>query len=83
MGRLDKQFPGWILTSADEGSAHGSGSLHYNGDAIDIRKYWIRHNGDTAKVFPVDFDKLRICAGPGYDVVDETTHYHIEWDPKV
>jgi len=63
----------FIITSTYEGN-HGEGSLHYANQAYDVR--------------PPDDSRLRIFAkiqeqlGPDFDCVLETTHYHIEYDPK-
>ena len=58
-----------VITSAAEGS-HSAGSLHYDGKAVDIRKLGLFHR------------EIVQILGPGYDVVDEDDHWHIEWDPK-
>ena len=79
MSKLDKSWPGWILTSTNEGS-HSSGSLHYADRAIDIRKYRVEHMGVTALVHSIPLEELRRFAGREFDVVEEATHYHIEWE---
>lgn len=65
-----------ILTEGT-GSKHGRGSLHYVGLAIDLRTRMI----SGAKQLPLAqtlADKL----GDEYDVVLETDHIHIEFQPK-
>jgi len=63
-----------IITSTYEGN-HSPRSLHYANDAFDVR-------------LPPD-GVLRICAsmrerlGKDFDVVVESDHIHIEYDPKV
>lgn len=63
------------ITSGRDG-VHSKNSKHYTGDAIDIRT---RDMSDVKKVYAmlkenVD-DKL-------FDVVLESDHIHIEYDPK-
>jgi hypothetical protein len=57
------------VTSVRDGN-HMNGSLHYNGNAFDIRKGRLsKHNVVTV-------------VGPGFDVIEHSTHFHIEFDPK-
>jgi hypothetical protein len=58
-----------FITSIREGT-HGRGSLHPSGNAFDVRKGTV-----SAGV-------LRSMLGRHFDVVEHTTHYHIEYDPK-
>lgn len=63
-----------IITSTYEGE-HSPSSLHYQNNAIDIRN-------------PKTIDKEWLCGrlkqklGHNFDVVLETDHIHIEYDPK-
>ena len=59
-----------FVTSCRDGM-HGLGTLHHQGDAIDIRPLSGYIVGD-----------VEMCIGQGFDVVDERNHWHIEWDPK-
>jgi hypothetical protein len=56
---------------------HSTGSLHYAGQAIDLR---------TRNVPLADLQKLaeriRECAGRNYDVILEADHLHVEFQPK-
>jgi hypothetical protein len=65
-----------MLTSCLEGK-HSQGSLHYAGQAVDLR---------TRDVAPADRAKLvarlRECLGADYDMVLEVDHIHIEFQPK-
>ncbi|MDP2366408.1 MAG: hypothetical protein Q8M94_21860 [Ignavibacteria bacterium] len=61
-----------VITSTNEGS-HSPGSLHYANLAVDVRL-----TGGYGRVLPV----LRERLGPGFDVVEEKDHLHIEYDPK-
>ena len=58
------------ITSQREGT-HSPGSLHPQGDAFDCRKATL------------DIDEIRHCLGNDYDCVEESHHYHIEYDPKL
>lgn len=64
-----------IITSARDGQ-HSANSLHYVGKAMDIRT---RDQPDAE--IQVCASKLRDKLGPDYDVVVESTHIHIEYDP--
>lgn len=65
-----------IVTSKREGN-HSAGSLHYIGRAVDIRfPQKTRTSGDRLDLC----ERLREVLGPGYDVVLESTHIHIELD---
>ena len=60
-----------VVTSGLEGE-HSAGSFHYYGLALDLR-------------FPPDIARaireLRAALGPSFDVVEEKTHIHVEYDP--
>lgn len=58
-----------IITSMREGN-HSPGSLHYIGRAIDCRKG------------KVSILALSSALGTDFDCIDESNHYHIEYDPK-
>lgn len=64
------------ITSICDG-VHKSGSLHYRGNAVDIR---------TSDMSPIGLKNLvsRVskCLGDNFDVVLEPTHLHIEYDPR-
>lgn len=64
-----------VVTSLCEGK-HSSGSKHYQGLAADFR---------TRNVKPDRLDELvktvRYLLGKDYDVVLESTHLHVEFDP--
>lgn len=61
-----------VVTSTYEG-AHSAGSLHYANDAIDIRY----PSKDRAQIIA----ELKNILGDDFDVVTETDHIHIEYDP--
>ena len=64
-----------VITSVTDG-VHGEHSLHYHGKAIDLR---------TRDIAPPVRGKLRATIadnlGAEFDVVLETDHLHIEFDP--
>ncbi|MBA7491611.1 hypothetical protein ES702_02179 [subsurface metagenome] len=61
-----------IITSTYEGN-HSAGSLHYSNDAFDFR-----HTGITLDDIA---DELRRFLTKGFDVVLESDHIHVEYDP--
>ncbi|RLC81858.1 MAG: hypothetical protein DRJ03_19730 [Chloroflexi bacterium] len=62
-----------VITSTYEGT-HSASSLHYANLAVDIRLPDIR---------TYDYvEALRKKLGHDYDVVAESDHIHIEYDPK-
>ncbi len=65
-----------VITSGRD-SKHGAGSLHYLGHALDLR---IRDM--TAYTATKAYERLRDRLGAQYDVVLESTHIHVEFDPK-
>jgi hypothetical protein len=65
-----------ILTAGREG-LHSKNSLHYEGRAIDIRINDL--DPDRIQEYA---SEIRKVLGPGYDVVVEGTHIHIEWDRR-
>jgi hypothetical protein len=65
-----------VITSLTDGK-HSTNSLHYQGDAVDLR---IRNLPKEARL-PLS-DKLRFALGENYDVVLESDHIHVEYDPK-
>jgi len=61
-----------VITSTYEG-AHSEGSLHYANLAVDIRR-------KDKRMFT--YNEIKKYLGEDYDVVLETDHIHIEYDPK-
>ena len=65
-----------VITSASDGK-HGPNSLHYKGQALDLRT---RHlNGQGLQSV---YHKLKESLGDQFDVVLEADHIHIEFDVK-
>jgi hypothetical protein len=65
-----------VITSLLDGQ-HSRGSLHYKGLAVDLRR---RHLSEE-HVKEI-FEEMKESLGSRYDVVLESSHYHIEYDPK-
>jgi hypothetical protein len=65
-----------VITSGLDGK-HSRKSLHYSGNAFDIRTF-IYTTSEVNKLIPA----LKLVLGSDYDVVYEGNHIHIEYDPK-
>jgi len=74
------------ITSVCDGK-HGQGSIHGSGSAFDVRiKNLDGNSGDISKM-DVEIAShivadLKHVLGPQFDVVLESDHIHIEYDPK-
>lgn len=66
-----------VITSLNDGK-HMKGSFHYKDKAIDLR---IIH-AKKEQWKPIA-DEIRLRLGQKYDIVLESDHIHIEYDPKV
>ena len=55
---------------------HSAGSFHNFGRALDFRTYYF----DPSDV-PVIVEELKNVLGDDYDIVMESSHLHIEYDP--
>lgn len=64
-----------VITSGREGT-HMDGSLHYEGAAIDLR-IWYMLPGKQREYA----DVLAEVLGDDFDVVLESNHIHVEYDP--
>ncbi len=65
-------LPDMLITSAND-SVHMQGSKHYSDEALDFRT---KHLSASEKQKLVAEVKKRL--GPGYDVILETDHLHVE-----
>lgn len=63
-----------VITSLIDGK-HSLGSLHYVGMAVDLRR-WQLDDPEQA------VEELKAALGPDYDVILESTHVHVEFQPK-
>jgi hypothetical protein len=66
-----------VITAALDGT-HSAGSLHYYGEALDLRTRYFIDGGEINTVAR----KLRDALGSEYDVVVHKSHIHVEYDPK-
>lgn len=66
----DLKLPEHVVTSTYEGT-HSAGSKHYSNNAYDLRQ-----------MPQLAYEELKRRMPKGFDVVRETDHVHIEWDPK-
>ena len=66
-----------VVTSVNDGK-HSTTSLHYDGAAADLRT---RHLGDQTIAIGI-VENLREQLGPDFDVILESDHIHLEWQPK-
>lgn len=66
-----------VITSGTD-SKHGYSSEHYKGDAVDIRT----KNINPAYERKIIADQIKEALGQEFDVVLESSHLHIEYDPK-
>ena len=67
-----------IVTSAND-SKHGRGSLHFDGSALDYRT---RHIPETGFDWAIFMQDIKDALGPEFDVVLESDHIHVEYQPK-
>lgn len=58
------------ITAVRDGN-HMPGSFHYIGMAFDFRK-----------AEGITIEMIRKALGKNYDVVEHSTHFHVEYDPK-
>ncbi len=63
-----------VITSGGEGK-HMTGSLHPKGRAIDLRSRELKAPAATVKAIKREL-------GKDYDVILESDHIHLEYDPK-
>lgn len=64
-----------VITSCRDGR-HMAGSKHYTGEAIDLRTHYFNAL-EKADVLQC----LQHALGPDFDVVLESDHLHVEYDP--
>lgn len=68
-------------------SKHGRGSLHYLGCAVDIRTWSDPRNARSGQMSgkrrAAALSLVRNLAGDAFDALDERTHFHLEFHPKI
>jgi len=69
----------WITSGAD--GKHMATSLHYKNRAFDVR-IWNIAGGNGKEEAAAWVIRLKSTLGNNYDVVLESDHIHIEFDPK-
>jgi len=65
-----------VITSAND-SIHSRGSLHYSGNAVDLRTRTLREEDR-----PTVAEEIQRRLNKDFDVVLESDHIHLEWQPK-
>lgn len=65
-----------VITSGSDGK-HGPNSLHYQGKALDLRI-----NTIMPEIRQTVVKELKWALGEQFDVVLESDHIHVEFDPK-
>lgn len=65
-----------LITSVND-ARHGKSSLHYNGCAVDIRSRWFTHPQQV-----LGLCKEALGNSPDYDMILESDHFHLEYQPK-
>ncbi len=66
-----------VVTSLADGE-HSPGSLHWLGRAVDFRTRTLDQPDEDQRVA----GELRIALPTDYDIVVESDHLHLEWDPR-
>lgn len=66
----------WITSGID--GVHSMDSLHYALRAVDIRS----RNFPSAEALQSFVARLRTELGPAYQVIVESDHIHVEFDPR-
>ena len=74
---LDRLWPTEMVVTSLIDGAHGRGSLHYVGQAADIRVRDLEPEEIAAVV-----REAKAALGADFDVVLEPSHLHVEFQPK-
>lgn len=67
-----------VITSCVDGK-HSKNSLHYSGNAVDIRI----SNIPTSEIKSKIFNEIKNSLTQDYDLIDEQTHFHLEYQPSL
>jgi hypothetical protein len=73
---FNKHGKEFVITEVT-GGKHGRASLHYVGYAVDIRT-----RNFTSEDIEVLARDVREALGENYDIIIESTHIHVEYQPK-
>lgn len=74
MELLERENVSLVITSA-RGGVHKRYSHHYKGLAVDVRTWDIQKPNDMCRL-------MRSVLGSDYQVINEPTHIHVEYDPE-
>ena len=66
-----------VITAGLDGT-HSAGSLHYYGEALDLRTRYFTEE----QIGEIVNDLYKYLGPKGYDVVHHKSHIHIEYDKK-
>ena len=72
-----KQFGQEVMITSINDAKHASTSLHYDGGAVDIRSRWF----DEPQAV-LDTCLLALGNSPDFDMILESDHFHLEYQPK-
>lgn len=75
IARVYKNIGMELVITETFGGVHSPGSLHYADDAVDARLPPAEHIAEVVL-------ELKKRLGAAFDVVRESSHIHIEYDPK-
>lgn len=70
-------YPVMVVTSVVDGQ-HSAGSLHYSGNAFDLRTRTLRQEDINSVA-----EAIRNALPREFDVLVESTHIHVEFQPKI
>lgn len=74
--RIWKEHGQELVVTCGLDGTHSAGSLHYYGRALDFRTHYF-----DIYVSQEIVNELRAALGSDYDVVLESDHIHVEFDP--
>ena len=77
-GVWSKHGQNLVITSLND-SRHSRTSLHYSGQAADLRT---RYFDDSIKMRVADDLRDALGNHPDYDIILESDHVHLEYQPK-
>ena len=75
--RCVEASPADVTVTSTRGDVHSKGSLHYAGHAFDLRTRNLLTSQITAWI-----SRIKLAVGDDFDVVLESNHIHVEYQPK-